>query len=134
MSSQGDLVDLLRAAHYDVTQATVSRDLHALGAIKSRIDGRSRYVLPDEVLPSGEAFSGLARALTEFAESIVPTANLVVIKTGDGAAHVVAAAIDSAPLEGVLGTIAGDNTLMVIAAQGVGGRTVAETLERIGAG
>ena len=134
VSSQSDLVDLLRAEDYEITQATVSRDLHALGAVKSRDGGRLRYVLPDEVAPSGEAFSGLARALSEFAESIVPSGNLVVVKTSSGAAHVVAAAIDATPLEGVLGTIAGDDTLLLIAGQAVGGRRIADNLEKIGAG
>lgn len=134
VASQAELVDLLRSENYVVTQATVSRDLHALGAVKSRDGGRLRYVMPDDPLPVGEAFSGLARALAEFVESIIPTGNLVVVKTGDGAAHVVAAAIDSTPLEGVLGTIAGDNTLLVIAAEAPGGRRVATMLEKIGAG
>lgn len=134
VSSQGELVDLLRAKNYVVTQATVSRDLHALGAVKSRDGSRLRYVLPDDPLPAGEAFSSLARALVDFVESIIPTGNLVVVKTGDGAAHVVAAAIDATPLDGVLGTIAGDNTLLVIAAEPVGGRRVATLLEKIGAG
>ncbi|MDH3306256.1 MAG: arginine repressor [Acidimicrobiia bacterium] len=134
VSSQGDLVALLRDQSHDVTQATVSRDLHALGAVKSREGGRLRYVLPEEPLPSGEAFESLARALSEFAESIAVSHNLIVVRTSPGAAHVVAAAVDAAPLEGVLGSIAGDDTLMVIADEKSGGRTLARRLEQIGAG
>lgn len=134
VSSQSELVELLRAENHEITQATVSRDLHALGAVKSRDGGRLRYVLPDEAAPAGEAFAGLARALSQFAESIVPSGNLVVIKTSSGAAHVVAAAVDGTPLDGVLGTIAGDDTLLLIAAQTVGGLRIADTLEKIGAG
>lgn len=134
VSSQGDLVALLRAASHDVTQATVSRDLQALGAVKSREGGRLRYVLPEETGPSGEAYDHLARSLSEFVDAITVSANVIVVRTSPGAAHVVAAAIDAAPLDGVLGTIAGDDTLMVIADEVSGGRAVASRLEKIGAG
>lgn len=134
VSSQADLVELLALENHTVTQATVSRDLHALGAVKSREGSRLRYLLPDEIAPTGEAFESLAHALSAFVESITPTGNLVVVRTAPGAAHVVAAAADAAPLEGILGTIAGDDTLLVVAAERVGGAKVAKQLEKIGAG
>lgn len=134
ISSQSQLVRLLQEQAFEVTQATVSRDLHALGAIKAYDGRRLRYMLPDDNLPTGEAITSLGRTLSEFAASIAYSHNLVVIKTSSGAAHVVAAAIDAAPLEGLIGTIAGDDTLLVIAGEMVGGRDLADMLEKIGAG
>lgn len=135
VASQGDLVDLLHEAGHDVTQATVSRDLQAVGAVKARdANGGLRYVLADDLHPSDEAEEALAHALDEYAESIEVSANLVVIKTPPGAAHVVAAAVDGSGLEGIIGTVAGDDTLMIIAAEDVGGRAIRTQLERIGAG
>jgi len=135
VASQADLVGLLHEAGYDVTQATVSRDLHAVGAVKARdVDGVAHYVLADDLHPSNEAEEALAHAMDEYAESIQVSLNLVVIKTPPGAAHVVAAAVDSSSLIGVLGTVAGDDTLMIIASEDVGGQHVRSQLERIGAG
>ena len=134
VASQSEIVDLLVRESHDVTQATVSRDLHALGAVKSRENGRLRYVLPDEASHGDGEYMTLARALVDFVESISVSANLVVIKTSPGAAGVVAGAIDAAPLQGVLGTIAGDDTLMVVAEEQFGGIGLANRLEQIGAG
>ncbi|MBK5265923.1 MAG: hypothetical protein JJE47_00670 [Acidimicrobiia bacterium] len=134
VSSQSEIVDLLIGESHEVTQATVSRDLHALGAVKSRWNGRLRYVLPDDATPSDGEYVILARALVEFVESISVSANLVVIKTSPGAAGVVAGAIDASPLHGVLGTIAGDDTLMIVADEQYGGIGLANRLEQIGAG
>ena len=74
------------------------------------------------------------RALVEFVEDIVPSGNLVVLRTPPGAAQVVAGAIDGAGLPGAVGTVAGDDTVMAVAADGYGGRRLAGDLERIGAG
>jgi transcriptional regulator of arginine metabolism len=133
VTSQADLVSLLKGSGYDVTQATVSRDLHAVGAVKARDgDGVSHYVLA-ELHPSNEAEEALAHAMDEYAESIQVSLNLVIIKTPPGAAHVVAAAVDGSSVVGVLGTVAGDDTLMIIASEDVGGQRVRSQLERIGA-
>lgn len=134
VSSQSDIVDLLRNANHDVTQATVSRDLHALGAVKSRVDGHLRYVLPDDTVSTDAAYLTLSKTIAEFVESFAVSANTVVVKTAPGAAGVVASAIDGSPLRGVLGTIAGDDTLLVIADEKYGGATVGLRLEQLGAG
>lgn len=129
VGSQAELVELLAQRGFVVTQSTVSRDLQALGASKN---GDDRYVL----VPAGsrsEAEEALARALSEFAQGITPTGNLVVVRTPPGAAQVVAAAIDAAALGGVVGTVAGDDTILVVAAESTGGRRVAQHLEQIGA-
>jgi transcriptional regulator of arginine metabolism len=130
MSSQTELVSVLVGEGFEVTQATVSRDLKALGASKVRgMDGVSFYRLG---MDSGEDVD-LARTLAEFAGEIRSSGNLVVIKTPPGAAQVVAGAIDRASLDLVLGTVAGDDTVLVVA-DGAGGDRLAKLLERIGAG
>lgn len=131
VGSQQDLVRLLDAAGHDVTQATVSRDLDAIGAVKVKLDGGgARYEIP--AVPTGDV--ELARALADFAESIVPSGNVVVVRTPPGAAHLVAGAIDRATLDDVLGTVAGDDTMLIVAKQPGGGPALAAELERIGAG
>lgn len=131
VASQQRLVHLLDAAGHDVTQATVSRDLDAIGAIKVKVDGGgARYEISRQPTSDIE----LARALADFAESIAPSGNVVVVRTPPGAAHLVAGAIDRATLDEVLGTIAGDDTMLVVAKDVGGGEALAATLERIGAG
>ncbi len=130
---QSDLVDLLDAAGYPVTQATVSRDLTAIGAVKERIDGRTRYVIPSPGNGSDE-LAPLRRALADFVESIVPSGNLVVLRTPPGAAQIVAGAIDQAGLASVVGTVAGDDTILAVAVGESGGWRVARELEQIGGG
>ncbi len=130
---QSDLVDLLHAAGYPVTQATVSRDLAAIGAVKERVGGGTRYVIP----PPGngqDELGPLRRALADFVEEIVPSGNLVVLRTPPGAAQIVASAIDQAGLASVLGTVAGDDTILAVAADESGGWRVARQLEQIGGG
>ena len=122
--SQGELVALLEKEGFGVTQATVSRDLGALGIGK---DGNG-YHLRQQTVSSG----GLGRAIAAYGESISSSLNLVVIKTGPGAAQVVAAAIDAEHLDGVLGSVAGDDTVLVICADPAGGAVVKDHLEAIG--
>ncbi len=134
VSSQLQLVSLLAMAGHRVTQATVSRDLEALGAVKKRLEDESvRYLIPDEAEPRGiEAVRTAGSAIAGFVETITASGNLVVVRTPPGAAHVVASAIDHAGLNGVVGTVAGDDTLLVVAAAEVGGESLAQSLERIG--
>lgn len=135
IGSQSVLAQQLAQAGFDVTQATVSRDLRELGAVKGRDpEGGAVYVLPGsgETHDETAARKALRRALVEYAETIVPTANLVLVKTPPGAAQVVAAAVDGGGIEGVLGTVAGDDTLLVVVDDQTGGWRVATDLERIG--
>jgi transcriptional regulator of arginine metabolism len=137
VASQLALVEQLDEAGFDVTQATVSRDLKELGAIKARDDhGNSVYALPAPGAAVDETIvaQALRRVLVEFAETIVPTGNLVIITTPPGAAQVVAGAIDRGGIEGVLGTVAGDDTLLVVVADSIGGWRIAKQLEQLGAG
>lgn len=134
ITSQARLVELLEAEGFPVTQATVSRDLDALGAIKVRDDSGSVHystdASPEEL---SEAEIRLRRAVNDFVEELAVSNNIVVIHTPPGGAHLVGGAIDTAQIEGVLGTIAGDDTLMVVAAPEYGGSEIAAKIEEMGA-
>jgi len=132
VTSQREIVEMLAAQGYEVTQATVSRDLDAIGGLKRRgSDGSFRYVIDDD-LPTPAEGRIAARAIADFVKSIAVSGDLVVLRTPPGAAHLVAGAIDGSSVEGVLGTIAGDDTLLVVAETARGGQAVAEHLERLG--
>ena len=127
ITSQEQIVEHLASNDIAATQATVSRDLEDLGAIKVRIPGgASAYAIPDhpheQVVPAGH----LRRVFTEWVVGAESSANIVVLRTLPGSAHVVGSAIDRSGLEEVLGTVAGDDTLFVVAAEGHTGVSVAE--------
>lgn len=124
ISNQAELVAGLQAQGVTVTQATVSRDLGAMGVLKN--GGRYRF------RRSIHADSHLSRTLAEYVESFASSANLVVLKTPPGAAQVVAAALDGARLEGLLGTLAGDDTVLAVAADPDGGSSLMVQLEALG--
>jgi len=132
ISSQAELVELLDEAGHRVTQSTVSRDLTELGAIKAD-EGteRERYVLADQQRSVDDDHGHLRRALEDYLEGAVPSGNLVVLKVRSATAGTVAAALDAAPPRGVVGTLAGDDTVIVIADDAVGGGAVAETIMNI---
>lgn len=133
VSSQGDLVGLLADKGFTVTQATISRDLQAVGAVKVRdASGALRYTVGNGGGIPDDASGNLARQLARYALAIKASGNIIVVNTPPGAAHVVGVAIDDAELEGTIGTVAGDDTLIVIAAEGMSGQAVAAELERIG--
>jgi transcriptional regulator of arginine metabolism len=112
LASQDELAETLSARGFAVTQATISRDLLELGAVKVRRDGRVSYALPDQV-NGGRAGPRLATVVRDWVQSIAPAGNLVVIKTPPGSAHLVGVALDQADLPEVAGTICGDDTLFV---------------------
>ncbi len=129
VSSQAQLVDLLSEEGISATQATVSRDLEELGAITVRIPGGDRaFALP--ALPAQQIapVDHLRRVLGEWAVEIAPAGPLVVIRTPPGCAHVVASALDRTGLDGVVGTVAGDDTIMIAIADEVGVSHVAVQL------
>ncbi len=130
IESQAQLRRLLVDAGHDVTQATISRDLEFVGAIKERKGNTSRYRIldPDEVR---RARSTLALAVNEFVESVVATGPLVVLRVPPGAALLVAGKIDAAGMSGVLGTVAGDDTVFVAVEESVGAATVAADIEGV---
>ena len=131
--SQAELATLLAAEGVDVTQATLSRDLDELGAVKLRgpDGGAPVYVLPEDGHPMRGSVGGtsrLARLLAELLVSADVSGNLVVLRTPPGAAQFLASALDRSALHDVVGTIAGDDTVLLVAREGVVGAELAERL------
>jgi transcriptional regulator of arginine metabolism len=129
--SQTELAKLLSAEGVDVTQATLSRDLDELGAVKLRgaDAGAPVYVIPEDGSPVRGVQGGtsrLARLLGELLVSADGSANLMVLRTPPGAAQFLASAIDRSALHEVVGTIAGDDTVMVIVREPLTGLELAE--------
>jgi transcriptional regulator of arginine metabolism len=135
VTSQGDLAALLAAEGIAVTQATLSRDLDELNAVKVRSTpgGPLAYVVPEDggappppQLPAvGAPLSRLIRLLGELMVSAEGSANLAVLRTPPGAAHFLASAIDRSGLAQVIGTIAGDDTVLLVARDPAGGHELA---------
>ncbi len=127
--SQLELVQALRAAGVGVTQATLSRDLDELGAVKVRTPdgGLPVYLIPEDGSPltaraaDDDPPHRLARLLGELLVSAEASANLVVLRTPPGASNFLASALDRAGLPEVLGTVAGDDTILVISRAPDGG-------------
>jgi transcriptional regulator of arginine metabolism len=135
VSSQARLLDLLRVQGFDATQATVSRDLEELGATKVRSgDGQLVYALPDTDGAPEVSRQELAQILSMFMLSAVPSANLVVLRTPPGHAQALASAMDRAGLPDVAGTVAGDDTVLVVCADRTSGRAMARQLRELIAG
>lgn len=114
VETQEELVDLLRTRGMGVTQATVSRDIKRLGLVKVPwTDGRFHYVLPERPSPA-DVLRRLQHAVTEYVLSAEAGEDLVVVHTLTGRANAVAAAIDEMQWEDVVGTVAGDDTILVV--------------------
>lgn len=119
--SQTELADLLAAHGVAVTQATLSRDLDELGAVKVRgADGGAPiYLIPEDgqapARPAEQAPDRLRRLLRELLTGADSSGNLVVLRTPPGAAQFLASALDRSGLPEVVGTIAGDDTILVVA-------------------
>lgn len=126
VTSQEQLVKMLHSEGLDATQATVSRDLEELGAVKVRMGGKIVYSLDPDAIPAQP--DSLKRTLNAYVDQIESSANLVVLKTPPGHAGVVASALDRAMIEGIAGTVAGDDTILVVCSQGVLGRRVEKKL------
>lgn len=116
--TQAELAKELRALGFEVTQATVSRDIRELGVVKvASKDGGYRYAAPPSPLPP-DALGRVQRTFHDFVKDIAFSGCLLVIKTQPGSAMVVAAALDALNLEGVAGTVAGDDAVLVVAKDG----------------
>ena len=128
IESQAQLKRLLLHADHDVTQATISRDLEAIGAVKVREDETARYRIQDPA-DMRRARAALAAATDDFVESVTVTGSLVVVKVPPGAANLVAGRIDAAGLGGVLGTVAGDDTVFIAVDESTEAAEVAAGIE-----
>jgi transcriptional regulator of arginine metabolism len=127
LSTQEDLAEALREVGYEAVQGTVSRDIAQLGLVKVRDpSGRLVYALPGAA--DLDRLSELTAAVRRWAVSLDSSGNLLVIHTPPGYANALARAIDQARLPDVLGTIAGDDTIAVIAREGVQGVAIEREL------
>jgi transcriptional regulator of arginine metabolism len=127
LATQEELAEALRAQGFDAVQTTVSRDIAQLGLVKVRDEGgKLVYALPGAA--DLDRLSELTSALRRWAMSLESSGNLLVIHTPPGHANALARAIDQAHLPDVLGTIAGDDTLSVIARDGVRAATIEREL------
>ncbi|MEO2171916.1 MAG: arginine repressor [Acidimicrobiales bacterium] len=132
VTSQEQLVRLLADDGVESTQATVSRDLDDLGAVKVRVSGgESVYAIPEHPADRVVPMDQLRRVMGEWVVEVESSGNLVVLRTPPGSAHVVASALDRTGIEGSIGTVAGDDTLMVVAAEGTTGENLAVTLRNL---
>jgi transcriptional regulator of arginine metabolism len=142
--SQSELADLLATEGFSVTQATLSRDLDEIGAVRLRAAGGGFvYVVPrdgddavsrppsDRFEAASAAHARLIRMATELLVSIRASGNLVVAKTPPGGAHLLAGAIDHADLSTIIGTVAGDDTVLCVCRELDGGADVAEQLRAL---
>ena len=115
VTSQPDLIDLLAAEGIDATQATVSRDLDDIGAVKVRVPGGNTvYAIPEFAPDRIAPVDQLRRVMGEWVAEVAVSGIIVVLRTPPGCAHVVASALDRSRPDGLLGTVAGDDTLMCI--------------------
>jgi transcriptional regulator of arginine metabolism len=129
VSSQEQLVELLAARGVSATQPTVSRDLDDLGAVKVRVGGGAGvYAVPVPVEERAMGDDHLRRVLSDWVVEVGRSANLICLRTPPGSAHVVGSALDRAGLDGVLATVAGDDTLLVVASEGADAGALAERL------
>ncbi len=129
VTNQPQLVELLAADGISATQATVSRDLEDLGAVKVRVPGGDTvYAIPEyepaRIAPEDQ----LRRVMGEWVAELRRSGDLVVLRTPPGCAHVVASALDRSGMPGLLGTVAGDDTLLCVADEAVGGAALAARL------
>ncbi len=130
VTSQTQLVELLAAEGVEATQATVSRDLEDLGAVRVRMPGVDGQLYAIAELPKDQVapLEHLRRVLGEWVVDLAASGNLVVVRTPPGSAHVVASALDRTGVDGVLGTVAGDDTVLVVAAEELGGGALADRI------
>jgi transcriptional regulator of arginine metabolism len=126
LANQEELAEQLAALGHSVTQATISRDLEQLGAVKVRREGQLSYALPDQV--PGSPAPRLAAVFRDWVRSVEPAGNLVVIKTPPGSAHLIGVALDQSDMPEIVGTICGDDTIFVACREAVEAQALSRKL------
>jgi transcriptional regulator of arginine metabolism len=131
VGTQFELLDALADSGCSVTQATVSRDIRELGLEKTRDQfGRPRYALP-QAARRGDPADALASVLGQFGRRVTPAGNIVVLQSDLGAAPAIARALDELGHDRVVGTLAGDDTVLVVAPSERDARTLARELSAV---
>ena len=124
--SQSDLVKQLKKAGYPVTQATASRDLEEIGAVRGRnAAGDSVYKISDS---DDESISRTMPVPSELIISVESSGNLAVVRTPPGGAQLLASSLDHSGITDIIGTIAGDDTVLVVSRKATGGAQLAREL------
>ncbi len=113
ISTQEELCEALRSRGYEITQATVSRDIKELSLVKIPDEGGYRYAWPDELIPKSSLVR-IKRVFQDSVTSIDSSENVIVIKTLPGAAQSIGSLVDSLDNPHILGTVAGDDTIFVV--------------------
>ncbi len=132
VSSQTQLQKLLAKEGIKATQVTVSRDLEEVGAIKVRSSSGDTVYAIATFEPARRATNDqLRRVMSEWVAEVSNSGQMVVLRTPPGCAHVVASALDRAAPNGLLGTVAGDDTIICVATEGVGGKKLAGELRSL---
>jgi len=131
LASQEEVTERLKRLGFAVTQATVSRDLEQIGAVKVKRGGLLSYALPEQIGAADWSTGRLERLLREFVVSIEWAGPLLVLKTPPGSAHMVASAIDHAQLPEIAGTVSGDDTMFVALRDGANADAVLKRFERM---
>ena len=132
VTSQPMLLELLEEEGIEATQATVSRDLEDLGAVKVRVrKGESAYAIPDFAPDRIAPQDQLRRVLSEWVAEVEYSDPMVVVRTPPGCPHVVASALDRSRLKGIIGTVAGDDTLLCVADAKFGAKRLAASLREL---
>ena len=126
VGDHSELVEFLAVEGVEASQASVSRDLDELGAVKLRAGGRTVYAIPEIATQRAIPIETLRRVCSDWVVGAEHSDNLVVLTTPPGSAHVVASAIDRSDSTDVIGTVAGDDTILVIAARHTSGEAVAK--------
>lgn len=131
VTSQAHLLELLLAEGIEVNVSTISRDLEDLGAIKVRVPGGEPvYAVPELPRDQIAPLDHLRRVLADWVVEISRSRDMVVLRTPPGSAHVVASAIDRSSMDGVIGSVAGDDTVLVVTAED-SGPAVATTVSEL---
>lgn len=129
VTNQPQLVDLLARDGVTATQATVSRDLEDLGAVKVRVPGGDTvYAIPEFAPARLAPEEQLRRVMGEWVAEVAHSGPMVVVRTPPGCAHVVASALDRSGMPEIVGTVAGDDTIFCVAAEDFGGANLATVL------
>ena len=130
LSSQEDLRRKLKDQGFTVTQATLSRDLRDLGLVKASADGAYHRPGADSTPPE-VAVARLQHAVAEFLVGVDRAQQLVVLKTGMAQAQPLASAVDAARIDGVVGTIGGEDTVLVVCRDAAAAASVAHRFEKL---
>jgi transcriptional regulator of arginine metabolism len=124
VQSQEELVERLAGSGVHVAQATISRDLDELGAVKVKRAGVQCYAMPGEAISAELSQQRLKRVFSDWVETAEASGCLIVLRTPPGSAHVVGNALDHAGWKEVAGTVAGDDTLLVVVREDTPAREV----------